>query len=272
MKQVLILIFIFVLSHISFGQQKTIKFNSYGIENGLSQSHVTSIVQDDNGFVWIATQDGLNRFNGYEFEVFKQHLKDTNSIPNNYIHCLLNYKDKLWFGTNRGIGAIDINNLEIQKINRSNYKELKGYIFTKLGFDANDNLWALSEKHGINVINIETKDIEIISTINGYSDFSTLFFDSQKNIWVGTKSGKILKSNPPYKSFIEIQNEELIINSNINTFYQTLDSNILMCTSYGLYKIDQKNKVQYVCICQNKIKQIVSYTITSKTHITLQVL
>jgi ligand-binding sensor domain-containing protein/class 3 adenylate cyclase len=246
MKQVLILIFIFVLSHISFGQQKTIKFNSYGIENGLSQSHVTSIVQDDNGFVWIATQDGLNRFNGYEFEVFKQHLKDTNSIPNNYIHCLLNYKDKLWFGTNRGIGSIDINNLEIQKINRSNYKELKGYIFTKLGFDANDNLWALSEKHGINVINIETKDIEIISTINGYSDFSTLFFDSQKNIWVGTKSGKILKSNPPYKSFIEIQNEELIINSNINTFYQTLDSNILMCTSYGLYKIDQKNKVQYL--------------------------
>ncbi len=245
MKQVyLILLFTFI-NVLSFTQQKSIKFNSYGIEEGLSQSHVTNIKIDKYGYVWVATQDGLNQFNGYEFNILKQQLNDTNSLPNNYIHCLIKKDEFLWFGTNRVLGNINTKTKKIQKINRNNYPKLRGYIFTNIGFDYFGSLWALSEKHGINIIDLKTKNIEIISELNGYSDFSTLFVDSTKTIWIGTKSGKVLMSKQPYKTFIEIKNDNLEINANINSFQQAKNNKIYVCTESGIYSINDK-KINYL--------------------------
>jgi len=237
MKNLILIVSFILLNFAGFSQQKTIKFNDYGIEDGLSQSHVTDIKFDNFGYVWIATQDGLNQFNGYKFNILKQQLNDTNSLPNNYIHCLLKKDDFLWFGTNRGLGNINTKNKKINKINRENYPKLRGYIFTALGFDYFDRLWALSEKHGINIIDQKTKDIEIISELNGYSDFSTLFIDSNQSVWVGTKNGKILKSKQPYKTFIEVDNNNIELNANINSFYESENGTIYACTESGVYKI-----------------------------------
>jgi len=242
-KNYFILSFLFLCPILVFSQQKSIKFNSYGIEEGLSQSHVTAVVSDDYGYIWIATQDGLNKFNGYRFDILKQQLNDTNSLPNNYIHCVVKENGSLWFGTNRGLGAIDTKSKKIRKINRNNYPKLKGYIFTSLGFDTYGRLWALSEKHGINVINIETKEIQGISNINTYSNFSSMYIDSSKIVWIGTKTGKILKSKPPYKTFTEVKNDNLELKANINSFYQAKNKMIYVCTESGIYKIDKKDKL-----------------------------
>ena len=79
-------------------QQKSIKFNSYSIEDGLSQSHVTDIIPDEFGYIWVATQDGLNKYNGYEFDVFKHKLNDDKSLPNSYVHSLaVDNQGLIWF-------------------------------------------------------------------------------------------------------------------------------------------------------------------------------
>jgi len=247
MKKTSILFCLLLSLNLSFGQQKSIKFKTYGIENGLSQSHVTSVVQDGFGYVWIATQDGLNKFNGYEFKILKHQLKDTNSLPNNYIHCLVSDKEGLlWFGTNRGIGSINPVDEKISKINRTNYPKLKGYIFSSLAFDVNNQLWALSEKHGINVINLNSKNIEIISSVNGYSDFSTLFIDQTNQLWIGTKSGKMFYATEPYKTFHEIKNDNLFLNNNINSFYQADSSQIFVCTESGIYAVNKNHEISYL--------------------------
>ena len=80
--------FLFFLSFALFSQQKTIKFETYSLENGLSQSSITGVVQDQFGFIWISTQDGINRYDGYTFKTFKNNPSDDNTIPNNYIHFL----------------------------------------------------------------------------------------------------------------------------------------------------------------------------------------
>lgn len=243
----LVLCSILLVSNYSFAQQKSIKFKTYGIENGLSQSHVTNIVQDNYGYVWVSTQDGLNKFNGYEFKILKHQLNDTNSLPNNYIHCLIRDESgSLWFGTNRGIGSINTTTQEIIKINRTNYPKLKGYIFTHLAFDSYGQLWALSEKHGVNVINRETKEIEIISSVNGNSDFSTLFIDNNERLWIGTKSGKIFHSVAPYKTFNEVLSEGLQLNSSINSFYQVDSSTIYVCTESGVYEVNENYEIDYL--------------------------
>ena len=78
-------------------------FEHYTIEDGLSQSVVFSIEQDQLGFMWFATQDGLNRFDGERFEVFKASDKNTNSLANNYIYPLsLDNQNQLFIGTRYG--------------------------------------------------------------------------------------------------------------------------------------------------------------------------
>jgi len=80
--------------------QQSMRFKQLSIEQGLSQSSVEAIVQDRSGLIWIGTEDGLNRFDGYEFTVFRNDLDDPNSISDNNIWCL--YVDRegyLWIGT-----------------------------------------------------------------------------------------------------------------------------------------------------------------------------
>ncbi|WP_207531751.1 hybrid sensor histidine kinase/response regulator transcription factor [Desertivirga arenae] len=74
-----------------------------GIEDGLSHNSVQSIAQDSKGFLWFGTYDGLNRFDGYDFKVYRNKLKDSSSLPHNYIYCLhTDYQRNLWVGTGQG--------------------------------------------------------------------------------------------------------------------------------------------------------------------------
>ena len=85
-------------------QGPNIKFKHISIKDGLSQSSVNTIIQDKEGFMWFGTQDGLNKYDGYEFTVFKHLVDDTTTLTNSYINCLgMDYEEQLWIGTNSGI-------------------------------------------------------------------------------------------------------------------------------------------------------------------------
>ncbi|WP_196138077.1 two-component regulator propeller domain-containing protein [Aliikangiella sp. G2MR2-5] len=89
---------------IDYRFQKAFSVQPLSIEDGLSQSVVNDIVQDKDHFVWIATEDGLNRFDGYEFEVFQQEHDNPDSIHDNMVYTILeDYKEGLWLGTGNGL-------------------------------------------------------------------------------------------------------------------------------------------------------------------------
>ena len=102
-------IFIFLFATLSLTGQSLYHFETIGIEDGLSQSRVMSIVQDTIGFLWFATQDGLNRYDGRRFKVFRSVRKDSSSLPANYISSLVvSNKGTLWIGTyTRGLCHFD---------------------------------------------------------------------------------------------------------------------------------------------------------------------
>ncbi len=105
MKKILTyLIFNFILF---FGfAQSNIRFKNYSITSGLSQSFVNSIVQDDRGFVWICTQDGLNRFDGYKFEIYN--TDRISGLNSNYFYCSYRATSGLiWFGTEKSLVVYD---------------------------------------------------------------------------------------------------------------------------------------------------------------------
>jgi ligand-binding sensor domain-containing protein len=85
-------------------ENRNLRFTRLSLERGLSQSFVTSILQDETGFMWFGSEDGLNRYNGYDFTVYKYDPQDRTSLSHSFVHAV--YQDRagfLWIGTDRGL-------------------------------------------------------------------------------------------------------------------------------------------------------------------------
>jgi signal transduction histidine kinase/ligand-binding sensor domain-containing protein/DNA-binding response OmpR family regulator len=101
--RLLVWLFLCFISHSSAAQEYT-PVDYLGIEQGLSNNAVTSIYQDRQGFMWFGTYDGLNRFDGYNFQVFRKKLNDSASLINNRIVTICeDQRNNIWIGTKKGI-------------------------------------------------------------------------------------------------------------------------------------------------------------------------
>jgi ligand-binding sensor domain-containing protein len=81
---------------------QSITFKHYGVDDGISQSEIKSIYQDSEGYLWLATQNGLNKFDGYSFENFFYDPTNNQSLSNNWVFDLTE-DGMLWLGTKEGL-------------------------------------------------------------------------------------------------------------------------------------------------------------------------
>lgn len=104
LRVILFIIFFLPAAGLCLQAQDTYKVKYLGSNQGLSNSSVKCIFQDSRGFMWLGTYDGLNRYDGYEFKVFRNSIKDSTSLPHNYISAI-NEDDKhnLWIATGQGV-------------------------------------------------------------------------------------------------------------------------------------------------------------------------
>ncbi|MDF2192767.1 two-component regulator propeller domain-containing protein [Paraflavitalea sp. CAU 1676] len=101
----IVLVFTLLITSLSTFPADTMRIARMGIEKGLSNNSVRCIFQDHNGFLWFGTYDGLNRYDGYEFRIFRNSLEDSNSLPHNFIYAINEDNDhNIWVGTGQGIG------------------------------------------------------------------------------------------------------------------------------------------------------------------------
>ncbi|MEO8399293.1 MAG: two-component regulator propeller domain-containing protein [Ignavibacteriaceae bacterium] len=110
MKEKIFIIILFLSSIVSILPQKQeLKFDHFSFSEGLSQSTVQTILQDTDGFLWIGSRDGLNRFDGYKFYTYQFDEEDSNSISDNFIRTLFEDRDRnIWIGTNKGLNKFTI--------------------------------------------------------------------------------------------------------------------------------------------------------------------
>ena len=102
-----------LLQKVSIGQ--SVQFNNLSIKEGLSQNTVTAIMQDDRGFIWAGTRDGLNRYDGRSFVVFRHDKSDSTTLSNNSITSLLQSNDgHIWIGTAFGLNRLNARTLSVQ--------------------------------------------------------------------------------------------------------------------------------------------------------------
>ena len=268
---ILILVCIFSCLKISTSYaniRESFNFKNITIEDGLSQSTVETIYQDSKGYIWIGTNDGLDRYNGYEFKHYKHDKYDKNSIANNYIVDIIEDKNGyIWVSTIGGLSRINPDKDEIK-----NYysKEDRGNL-------SNSNLWQL----------LCTKDNRLIaSTIDGLNvydknkdKFTRILYkegelpsqyiysleeDINGHIWVGTDNGlvELDKDLNIVKSY-----HDTIGDSDVYNVYDDSKGNIWVCTlDNGLFKINlddksvenYKNNNSKISIPSNNVRDIIS--------------
>jgi ligand-binding sensor domain-containing protein/signal transduction histidine kinase len=194
--KLLIALLISVGSFAVFSQSSAIRFNRITINQGLSLSSVYCIHQDSKGFMWFGTEDGLNKYDGKNFRIFRNIPGDTNSISYKWTEII--YEDlsgMLWFGSRRGLTRFDpVNEIFCQYYADAKVPgSLANDTITTVAEDTGNNLW-VGTACGLNRINITTGAIERISfTENGTqkidSRINVLLPDNKGNLWIGSHSG-----------------------------------------------------------------------------------
>ena len=152
LRKTALLINILFLHSVIFSQDR-LNFEFIGGNKGLSENIVNDIVQDQKGFIWIATNDGLNRYDGYSMQHFRYDPLDPNSLSSNILECL--YVDKegmLWIGTSEGgVNRYDPTNSTFTRFTndpRDEYSISQGMV-DDITEDIDGNIWIHIRDHGI---------------------------------------------------------------------------------------------------------------------------
>lgn len=220
--------------------QTRIRFQNYTISNGLSQSSVNALLQDDKGFIWIATQDGLNRFDGYSFKVFKHVRDNPTSLSQNYIQSMCDDgSNNIWIGTDGG--GLNVFNKTTENVLRLNLGENFRFIYAIAKYK--NQMYVASESGGIAVVDIKTKKhkIHLDEKKLGTAHVQNLFIQDNKYLWIGTGDNGLmvqdLSSGDVYSFNQGVTVSNPLASDIIWSITQDQKQNIWVATNAGLYKI-----------------------------------
>jgi signal transduction histidine kinase/ligand-binding sensor domain-containing protein len=201
---VLLVLYIFIPKNI-FAQENNIRFESITINDGLSQGTIRCILHDSKGFMWFGTQDGLNRYDGNAFKIFRNEINNPYSISSNNTTCIdEDIEGNLWVGTLNGLN----------KFERDTYKFIQ-YSFSK-----------------------KTHDDKFSNTI-----YSLLTSKTDHTIWYSNRQGLFELNYKTGKSTRYQYNEWNKKDGYINKIFQYDKNTLLLVVCFGvIYKFDIDSK------------------------------
>ena len=236
-------------------QDYSTRITNIADENGINVASTFSIVEDTDGFIWFGTVDGLYRYNGISFKIFRTVPADTNSLSNNTIRSMaIDKNNKIWIATQGGgLNCFDIYS---QKFTR--------YSLKKIGIpsDLNDNVWAVTIDKQNNIWAgcdngmlykfDQTKQqfthyklVPQDTTFKGLTTIRHLLYDSKGILWVATNSQGLYGLQPDTKRQFHYYNisgnQHALGNNNLLSVYEDKNHNI-WCATYGagLAKLNRK--------------------------------
>lgn len=189
MKIKIALILLFLLPSLSPAAEHYYSFKTLDVRSGLSQNTVNSIIQDRKGFMWLATKDGLNRYDGDEFVVLRNLPSDPNSLCNNFITTLLeDSSGNIWVGTDNGLDLFIVDEERFHHIPLPRQAEQapKSTILD-LKQAPGGNIWFSIESVGLIEYDLKTQHTRIFSAqdLPALSNISSIYFTPTGTTYLG---------------------------------------------------------------------------------------
>ena len=168
---------------ILYGQNSTV-FQKIDQQNGLSNSRITGIIKEKNGFIWIGTQNGLNRFDGHSFKVYQKRNSKIGS--NDISDIILDSKNRIWLATLDG----GLNFYDREKddfiVYKNNIKNSNSNHINTILEDENETIWLATE---LGLVHFNPQD----NTFENYDDtilknlnITSLYLSKKGDLWIGT--------------------------------------------------------------------------------------
>lgn len=277
---------LFVSTFVANISSQSLNFNNFDVKDGLSNNKVNTILQDNSGLIWVGTEDGLNRFDGYEFKIYRNNPLDSCSISDNYIWS--SYEDRdgnIWIGTKTGeLNLYDLLNDSFShwKIDTRSVRESGIIAIYK---DSNGNVWIGTYQSGLYRLNPETNELinwnynpDNLKSLS--NNFVTSIIENDSYLWISTYNGLNkynLKSNDNtfVRFYSDTQNKNSLSNNLIWEISNSeLDPDVLWIgTADGLVKynksknsftridLPESNSLQFA----NSISSIVEEKINNET-------
>jgi ligand-binding sensor domain-containing protein/nitrate/nitrite-specific signal transduction histidine kinase len=234
-----------------YAQGSGVKFEHLSLEQGLSQVTVYCVLQDDQGFMWFGTQDGLNKYDGYSFTVYKPIPGVNNSLTHNFVRAV--YQDRegmLWIGTNGG----GLDRLDRDKELFTHFRNdptdphsLSNDTVQAIYQDREGVLWIGTFGGGLNKFDPDTEQFTRYQHNNfpyslGNSNVWAIYEDREGVLWIGTDNG-LDKFERDQEQFVHYRNDardQYSLSSNsVRAIYQDHEGALWVGTTGGLNKFDR---------------------------------
>lgn len=227
-----------------FGQSQVI-FNKINQTTGLSNDRVSSIVKEKNGFVWIGTENGLNRFDGNKIKIYNKQNSGLSS--NDIADLLIDRKGKIWIATlGGGLNLYNPSNdkfVAYKNISSDN-SSIPSNELNTIFEDSKGIIW-VGTKNGLSFFNEKEQYFKTykFDSKNSYSishnDVRSIYEDGNKSLWIGTFGGGLNKFEPATGKFYRIKSSSTISPDYIHSLCGINKSEILIGTSgKGLLTFD----------------------------------
>ena len=226
-----------LLTTVAYPQEKDIKFNHITVDGGLASNTINSVIRDSRGFMWIATANGLNRYDGYTFENFRSHELDTLSISSNITYVVYeDHQERVWVGSEKGLDLFN------RKLGRFDHHFFKDSSVRVVYEDSKNRLW-VGVDGGIFVYNEQKELFEkyfhnIFFEIHAdlYNTSICILEDHNENLWIGTSNGGVFVYNFKTQKFKDYYHDPKkrtsISDNNIRSIIQDKQHRIWIAT-YG---------------------------------------
>ncbi|GAB3038167.1 two-component regulator propeller domain-containing protein [Spirosoma pulveris] len=238
----------------SQAQPSNARFTFLTTNEGLSQNNVTCILRDRKGFMWFGTRDGLNKFDGYTFTVYRNDPSKLTSLSDSYVHALVEDKlGRLWVGTdNGGLSLFDpisetftnYTHIADQTTSLAHNKVVA------IAQDANGNLWVGTGGGGLDRFDIRKKIFTHYvhqSNLTGslsHNEVSSVLIDRSGIVWVGTLGGGLNKLNPGSSTFTHYvhhpQDAHSLSQNRVSACLEDASGRFWVATEEGLNLLDRQ--------------------------------
>jgi len=262
MRRIVLFIGLILWTCLSYASQySNFYFKNIGVDMGLSHNMVYAILQDRQGFMWFGTQEGLNRYDGVSFKVYKKDTQKGSGLKNDAIFALTEDSDGIiWIGTDNGVSLYDpkYDRFTDLELSIADGQQSAGVV-RAITCGKDNDVWVTLGDKGVFRVDKE-RNVRFFS-LKGYfgegnGDIRDVVFDMDDNLWIATYQQGLLKLDVHTGEVTQVLLTERLkeaLDNNVNRLCMLDSETLLVATSYGVLEYDLRYEKLSMLVSKNRI-------------------